>query len=130
MANVILRRRGLGLSTLRSICSFSETGLRFVRNDRLHRLPRDTDMIIRWGCTSRVPVQNVLNSSEAIQRVNNKAGFRFTLNEHGLCPPTFASPDEVSNDDLDSGVVIRTRTHERGNNFYIAYGYDQAQQVC
>lgn len=118
MAAVILRRRGLGLSTLRKICRHSTTGLSFIRNDRLDRLPPNTDMVIRWGCTSRVPVRNVLNNTEAIHRVNEKAEFRRTLNEHSLCPRTWFN---VLDPDLprEGMFVVRPRNHHRGNNFFV-----------
>lgn len=123
MTAFILRRRGLGLSTLRSICRFSETGLRYVRNDnleRLHRLAATSDMVIRWGCTSRVPVRNVLNTSDAIHRVNNKAAFRRLMQEQGteLCPKTLFDYHSTRESNVRY-VVVRPEVHYRGSDFYV-----------
>ena len=86
MKALILRRRKLGLGSCKGIRDNSQTGLDFVRNDQLKP---DTfvgvDMVFRWGCTSTVPVNNVVNTAQAIHKIGDKGGFR---NDLMMCPET------------------------------------------
>jgi hypothetical protein len=74
----IVRRRKLGMSSVKGIAGFSKTGIRWVRSDR--GIPED-DLFIRWGCTCNLPEGKVLNSAKAIHQVADKLGFRRVLNE-------------------------------------------------
>lgn len=96
-----------------------------VRNDRINsrrerfRYNPNTQMLIRWGCTSQVPCNNVMNTSNAIQQVNNKLLFRETLNDAELCPPTYFE-SESAHDAVDQGktLVVRPGHHAQGRNLY------------
>lgn len=85
MSAVILRRRKLGRTSCREIARLSQTGIVAVRNDQ--PFPEGHDLVIRWGTTSNVPVRNVLNRSEAIHEVNDKAGFRIKLQQANVSVP-------------------------------------------
>jgi glutathione synthase/RimK-type ligase-like ATP-grasp enzyme len=40
-------------------------------------------------------------------------------------PATYTAPNQISNDDCDSGIVIRPGRHAQGRNLYVTYGYDR-----
>lgn len=118
---VILRRRKLGLTSCREIAARGMEAYCVVRNDK--PVPEGHDLLIRWGCTSNVPIKNVLNKAEAIHKVNNKAAFRMLLDEHDLCPPTFMRAEDAPNEYVDSGMVVRPNKHSRGRNLTVTYDY-------
>jgi len=111
----IIRRRKLGMSSAKGIAQFSKTGIGWVRSDK--PLP-DDDLYIRWGCTSNVPTNNVINTAAAIHEVNDKAGFRGTLSEAGLCPHTWQDVKDVPLAELFKGVIFRPAVHSRGRYIY------------
>lgn len=123
----IIRRKKLGRSSCKGIAQFSETGIRAIRNDK--ELPED-DLYIRWGCTTNVPTRRVLNTSEAIHRVNDKAGFRMLCAEVGLAPKTWLSAQDqrkdvgldapdCSNWDFPSPCIVRPKRHAQGKHVYL-----------
>ena len=120
MSVIILRRPKLGLS-VKHLVEKSELIDKVVRNDR--RLPDDLSLVFRWGTTSNVDCRNVVNTAEAIHRVNDKAGFRQVLMDHRaggndlLCPPTYFHTDEIEVDDLP--LIVRPRVHAQGRNVYL-----------
>lgn len=117
----ILRRRRLGRTSCREISRNMQTPSMVLRNDRMHRYDPRTEMVVRWGCTSNVDCNNVLNSSLAIHQVNDKLGFRRILNEHDLCPPTYF--DRVSAGEVIAGggvLVVRPLRHAQGRNLFVA----------
>lgn len=106
----IIRRRKLGVSSAKGIAEKSQTGIRWIRNDK--PLPAD-DLYIRWGCTSNVPTKNVVNTSRAIHEVADKRGFRLKLDEHDLCPPTWGSINDLKGV-IDKPLIVRRSTHHQG----------------
>ena len=113
---IIIRRRGLGMSSAKGIAEFSKKGIQWIRNDK--KLPED-DLYIRWGCTSNVPAKRVLNTAQAIHQVNDKTGFRKVLNDKGLCPETFFAMRDVPEDMLKAGVIVRPAKHAQGRNVHL-----------
>lgn len=118
---IILRRRKLGRTSCREIARQTQHGIIAVRNDR--PIPAGHNLLIRWGCTSEVAINNVVNTVEAIHRVNDKLGFRRVLNEASLCPPTAFNRAEatallsmVAN---TQGVVVRPARHAQGRHLYV-----------
>ena len=79
MSVAMLRRRKLGRTSCREIAGFSNNIHHVVRNDK--PMPDGVTLVIRWGTTSNIPVNNVVNTAEAIHRVGDKAGFRRLLME-------------------------------------------------
>lgn len=123
----IIRRRKLGMSSCRGIAAFSKTGIGWVRSDR--ELP-DDDLYIRWGCTTNVPTNNVLNTAKAIHKVNDKGVFRKLLSDNGLAPDTFFNYEDISIDDLDSGIVVRPHKHSQGRQLYTVYNRFDLTSAC
>jgi len=124
---VILRRRKLGLTSCREVAARSEEGLVVSRSDKM--FPDGHDLVFRWGCTSNVPVNNVVNTAAAIHTVNDKTGFRRVLDEHELCPSTFWRPDDVPGDFANSGMVTRPHTHSRGRDLTVTYNYGDLYNI-
>ena len=116
----IVRRRRLGMSSVKGIVGYSKTGIKWVRSDR--GIPPD-DQYIRWGCTCNLPAPfgekvNVLNNSKAIHLVADKLEFRRILEEHELCPKTwFKSLDIPCDKPMD--VIVRTRYHHQGRGMWV-----------
>lgn len=112
---ILLRRRRLGRTSCREISNLS-SGIKVVRND----LAKDEDfvghdLVFRWGCTASVPVRNVVNTARAIHQVNDKLGFRRTLNEAGLCPATWFTLVDT----LRTPCIVRPSNHSRGRHTYL-----------
>lgn len=126
---VFLRRRGLGLTSCREMArNINEMGgeARVVRNDNLDSIGED-DVVVRWGCTSTIPRRGVtvINSAESIHNCNDKLRARVLMQDAGVpVPATYTAPNQISNDDCDSGIVIRPVRHAQGRNLYVTYGYD------
>ena len=114
---VVVRRRGLGRTSVREICAKSETGLLGYRNDQPVPEVEGEAIGIRWGCTSNIPFKRVLNTAEAIHQVNNKTEFRKMMTPQGLCPRTWWAgnyPDLPDEFDL----VVRPGFHAQGRNLH------------
>jgi len=117
----IVRRRRLGMSSVRGIAEFSKTGIKWVRNDKLP-LPLD-NLYIRWGCTADVPAQKVLNTAAAIHEVNDKASFRVKLSDAELSPHSIENGKIWGDEDLelfdfDYPLIVRPNKHAQGRKLY------------
>jgi glutathione synthase/RimK-type ligase-like ATP-grasp enzyme len=109
---LLLRRRKLGLGSCRGIKQFSETGIDFIRNDKV--IPADTDIVFRWGCTSNTPQgTKVINSAKAIHWVADKRTSRMILAEAGLAPKSWVDVGDMEFP-LRSPVVVRRAFHHQG----------------
>lgn len=138
MTVVILRRRKLGRTSCREIAGFASSDIKVVRNDQ--PFPAGTTMVIRWGCTSNVPVNNVLNTAEAIHRVGDKAGFRDVLMEdwgqhaggQPLCPHTYFDDSHALLHDSVAEIgplVVRPRVHAQGKHVYLVNNAHELQSA-
>jgi glutathione synthase/RimK-type ligase-like ATP-grasp enzyme len=123
MTVIILRRPKLGLS-VKHLVEKSDLIDKVVRNDR--RLPDDLSLVFRWGTTSNVDCRNVVNTAEAIHRVNDKAGFRKVLMDQApdTCPKTWGDWLDLDEDDMQGferefPVIVRPRTHAQGRHVYL-----------
>ena len=138
MSVIILRRPKLGLS-VKHLVAKSQCIDKVVRNDR--PVPQDLSLVFRWGTTSNVDCRNVVNTAEAIHRVNDKAGFRRLLVEQNgvlqnrdalLCPHTFFE-DEGYGAGLEDGinypVVVRPRVHAQGRHVYLCNNQAEFQRA-
>ena len=119
----ILRRRKLGRTSCRGIAAASETGIRSVRNDT----KVNADLVFRWGCTSNVDCDTVVNRARAIHLVNDKLGFRKLMDEEDLCPATWTDVEEIPLEYYEKGIVVRPATHSRGRNFYVSYQPEEVE---
>ena len=111
----IIRRRKLGMSSVKGISSYSKQDIGWVRSDK--PLP-DDDLYIRWGCTSNVPTENVLNTAKAIHEVNDKRMFRHKTAKEGLSPETWLTVEDISDNAMEEGVIFRPKLHSRGRNTF------------
>lgn len=112
----IIRRRKLGMSSVRYICMFSKSKIKWIRSDK--KLLPD-DVYIRWGCTANVPSKTIINTAKAIHEVNDKRGFRAVLDGADLCPPTWFNTLDVPDEFLELGVVVRPARHAQGRNIFL-----------
>jgi glutathione synthase/RimK-type ligase-like ATP-grasp enzyme len=111
----LLRKRKLGKTSCKFISLFSKHGIKTFCNDQ--KLPEE-GTCIRWGCTSNIPTNNVINTANAIHLVNDKLAFRKILQEAKLCPETTFS---ISLDDMDSvgfPCIVRPANHAQGKHVY------------
>lgn len=131
MTVIILRRPKLGRAT-KEVVRMSECIDAVVRND--HPIPPNVDMVFRWGTTSNVACNNVVNTAEAIHRVNDKAGFRRTLMDDWavkgrqglpLCPHTYFENGQGPVQQADFPVVVRPRVHAQGRHVYLCRDLDE-----
>lgn len=122
----ILRRRGSGRESCQAISSFSETGISVARNDRRIRA---SGPCFRWGCTTPLPDgTQVVNQASAISRSSNKAGFRRTIMNEGLCPKTFFH-DSPSTNEMRFPVIVRPEHHEGGSEFHVCRNADEFSRI-
>lgn len=125
MTVIILRRPKLGRS-VKEVCKKTRGITRVYKNNQ--RLPNNLSLVFRWGTTSNVDCANVVNTAEAIHRVNDKAGFRLVLMEEffnaqpdvfvPLCPFTWFSDGNQARDE-HYPLVVRPRTHAQGRHVYL-----------
>lgn len=120
----ILRRRGLGFTSVKGISLLSRTGIQHVRNDR-DTIP-DGPLCFRWGCTASVPTSNVVNNSRAIHLVNNKTEFRRAMNEYNYCPATWF---DISNPAITFPCIVRPKHHHQGRNLHLCNNYSELEDA-
>lgn len=129
MTVIILRRPKLGRS-VKEVRKKTRGITRVYKNNQ--RLPNNLSLVFRWGTTSNVDCANVVNTAEAIHRVNDKAGFRGTLMNHWrdgplggiaypvpLCPMTWLGDDVDRPDPYNYPLVVRPKTHAQGKHVYL-----------
>lgn len=125
MSAIILRRRKLGRTSCREISGKSTTGITVVRNDKM--FPTGIDLVFRWGTTSSVPTANVVNTAEAIHKVNDKLEFRKVLQENELCPKTWF---DYRDSTIVYPVVVRPRKHAQGRNLFVCNNITELTTIC
>lgn len=128
MSIVLLRRRKLGRTSCREIANNMRNPVEVVRND--HPINPDADLCIRWGCTSTVPIRNVLNTSRAIHEVNDKLAFRRKLNEAGLCPRTWFDWRGAQDDgdhEIPFPLIVRPSRHAQGRHLWVCNNPDEVR---
>ena len=121
MTAVLLRRRGLGRGMDRALAEFDTTVVP-LRSDRAW--PDDVNLVFRWGCTANTPNgSRVINTAEAIHRVNDKRGFRQLLSERApaIVPETVF---EYIPQNMEGEWVVRPRSHAQGRNLHVVEGRD------
>lgn len=119
MEVVFLRRRKLGRGSCRELSAKMASDSRVCRSWRTEadRQPEGDDLVVRWGCTANVAINNVLNTARAIHQVNDKAGFRMHIadnNEYAMViPETWQHEGEVA-----YPCIVRPAVHSRGRNVW------------
>ena len=151
MSNYMLRRRGLGRQSCRAFSQFSTTGIGVVRNDDMDVIEHngiksrltpeltrsDEDVVFRWGTTSLLSLPalqyfhevRVVNTADAIHRVNDKRGFRLTLAMHGLSPPSWGDLADVTAD-ARYPLVVRPAHHARGVGVHLCHDFSELEKAC
>lgn len=135
MKAMLLRRKRLGLGSCRGICEVSTTGLTYIRNDQMTDPDFvGIDMVIRWGCTSSVPVSKVLNTAKAIHLSSNKAEFRSVLCNDDTTkdntPHTIFDKIEAQVYlSLGNPLFVRPRLHAQGRKAYLVKTQDELQEA-
>lgn len=131
MKAIFLRRRKLGLTSCREIVNYMHNPAIVHRSDKPAPTIENDGIkyLFRWGTTSTFPRQGcdvvVVNTPASIHWCNDKKRGRLETQEAGVpVPATYTAPNQISNDDCDSGIVIRPVRHAQGRNLYVTYGYD------
>ena len=136
--HIILRRPKLGRTSCKEIAKFMEsTDARrcdWPKFRKLFTKPQIPGYLFRWGCTANIPDgYAVVNTSEAIHQVNDKTSFRVTLDDAELCPPTWFSLIEFTNN-LDGRakypVIVRPKKHAQGKMLFLCNNYDELVVAC
>ncbi len=135
MKAIILRRRGLGKTSVREVCRFAQEAgvdLQTYRNDA--PWPKDVDMVFRWGCTSHTQGNpTIINSSAMIHSVADKKTSRILLAEEGMAPTTWATWQDVPVDaagGLLEAVVVRRATHHQGRYLHVCRTLPELRAAC
>jgi len=130
MKILIVRKRKLGKTSCEGIANASKTGISVVRNDKMNNSDFEgVSMAIRWGCTSTIPIKNVLNTSNSIHIVSDKSGFRKLLcsqeDTKENTPYTVFTVEDAF-DEIISGhtLFVRPKTHSQGKNVYVVDNRD------
>lgn len=111
----ILRRRRLGKTSCNAIASKTHNEFRVIRNDQGE--PDADDLVFRWGCTSNIPGNRVINTARAIHQVNNKLEFRRLLQDTDLIPTTFFDVNDwVQERENYPDIILRPAVHAQGRN--------------
>lgn len=137
---LFLRRKKLGLGSLRGMCSYidsvpvrsigpsifqgCETSL--LRNEKLtsgrgRDLVSEADLIVRWGTTSPCgsDLNKQVNPSSAIQWVNDKATSRVVFAEQDLSPPSSTTLTTLPSDWSGASKILRPKHHAQGRNLFV-----------
>ena len=127
----ILRRRGLGLGSTKAIKELSQHDITIVRNDVFPTNLQDSNIILRWGCTSLVPVPPntvVLNKSAGIHIANNKSFFRNILQENTpeIVPKTWFT---ITDSNITYPCILRPQSHAQGKNLFFCQNFDQLKKA-
>lgn len=119
MTIMMLRRRKLGMGSVRGIAHHSEGAIDWVRNDNLNSKNwNNITHVVRWGCTSSLPTGfthiPIINKSGAIHATSNKSSFRKTFQ---MAYPQWSIPSFGSDwGTPDFPCIARPHTHSRGLN--------------
>lgn len=115
----ILRRRGLGNGSTLGIKEFSNHDIEIIRNDKV--IPQDTDLLIRWGCTSQFPSKKTLNKVDSIRLVNNKMLSRKMMQQSDVSVPKLYERIE----ETKYPCIVRPHFHSQGKNLFLCNNEDE-----
>lgn len=116
--NYLLRRRKLGKGSSEGISHFSRTHIGAFLHE--HAPPGKADIVFRWGCTANVAARTIVNTAEAIHRVNDKAAFRVALAGANLCQPTWTNQAAFVReaDFRNHSYIVRPARHAQGRHVH------------
>jgi predicted ATP-grasp superfamily ATP-dependent carboligase len=119
----------------------SSQGIRGLMKNRITGVKADNikantfighNLLIRWGCTkslpTNMPLEQQVNTPEAIRRVSDKAGFRMMLQDAraDLVPKTWL--DEYQANAVGQGtypMVVRPQQHSKGQQFHVVNNMEE-----
>ncbi len=118
MKSIMFRRRKLGNTSCKAIAANSTKGIEVVRNDEMDP-NEEFDWAFRWGCTSNIKANRIVNEAKAIHKVCDKPGCRHIMNGAGvMVPETWFPGDDISRERFPKeGVVERPDQHHQGRHF-------------
>jgi len=123
----MLRRPKLGRSSCKGITDYSKAGVTYWTNGRSNPpKPDNLDLVIRWGTTSNVECKRVLNKSEAIHKVADKAGFRKLLSDNGLTGVVISDLPNLLT--AVGSWVIRPKYHQQGKKLWVVNNSTTAEE--
>jgi hypothetical protein len=121
--NLIVRKTGLGLDSLRSVIQVSGIPIT-LRNSQV-RIPSGTGKLITWGYVSDLPQgYEVINTPRAVAQVSDKISFRRKLDVLNLCPKTVFNRQDAIRLLETHDVIIRPRNHSQGRNLFVVHAND------
>lgn len=130
--NIILRRRKLGATSCNAIAALL-ANVSVARNDRF---PDQSSgqfdhpgygFVFRWGCTSTVTAEVVVNTATAIHWCTDKRQSRLDMQAAGVSVPETWPADYVFSNESPFGggavlgndrFVLRPRQHSQGRNLW------------
>lgn len=92
-------------------------------------VPEDTDVVIRWGTTTKTPKPEkmVINTADAIRGSTDKGGMRLAANKVGLTARTWGTLAELQKEEDVAAVVVRPRHHSRSEKLFLCKTYEELQ---
>lgn len=126
--NVFLRKKGLGLESIRSIMASMSHYVRIARVDIPRQpIPRALrgDLAFNWGTMASPEGYLIVNPPNAIVKTSDKGRFRKLLSDNGLSMHTVLSPydhtlEEMARVSPNAKYVIRPANHRGGLNLRVA----------
>lgn len=125
MGHIFLRRKGLGLESIRNIMASMSHSTRIARVD----IPRQPipmasrgDYAFNWGTMASPSGYTIVNHPNAIAKVSNKGRFRDILHTEGLTMLTFTNVSSaVASSSANRGTkyILRPANHFGGNHLII-----------
>ena len=136
MKPVILRRKGVGAKSCPIIAEEIDAEVISTENGLP---PTGTPWVIRWGTIKSIdPTLKVVNKSKAIEKSSDKKEFRQVMQSEGLCPKTWFSLAEFTDEHYGASfvpqkpvqrVLIRPREHSRSESMFLCTGLSEANKA-
>ena len=122
--DAILRRLRLGNASTINISNHLkekfDKEIEIVRNDKIN-LDKYYDTVIRWGCTSTIKADHVINLAKHMHQFYNKILFRDILQSNNISvPKTFFNKRNVN----IFPVIGRESNHHQGRNIILCTSED------
>ena len=125
----ILKRPKLGRSSLTAFKKFCKSPITIIKNNNIPQLTTE-DIVLRWGCTTEFlnGIPKVLNFSHKIQYVNNKAEFRYNLQDKypNIVPKTWYPSEDQP---ITYPCIVRPPTHAQGKRLYFCNNYEELDNI-
>jgi len=124
----ILRRRGLGKGSCLGIQRFLledfNRDVNIIMNDNI---PKDNfDICIRWGCTSTIIANHIVNKAKFIHLANNKKESRMLLQNSGVSVPRsiFSKENDLT---INYPLIGRQEYHSQGRNLKVINNLEELE---